>query len=122
MRDSRDRRSRRNVGCQGGCAGCGCVLTIGLILAILGTALGITVSARIPGTHSNVTIAGSIGKKEISRTVLPTYARETFGSNKNFINSSHSLVVGPAQGLQEIVIGKQPGAPAAGIDVRFKSK
>jgi hypothetical protein len=122
MRDNRNRRSRRGIGCQGGCAGCGCVLTIGLILAILGGALGITLSARIPGTHSNITISGSIGKKELTRSTLPTYARDTFGSSRNGINSSHSLVVGPAQGLQEIVLGKQRGAPVAGVDIRFKHK
>jgi hypothetical protein len=122
MRDNRNRRSRRGIGCQGGCAGCGCVLTIGLILALLGAALGITISARIPGTHSNITIAGSIGKKTLTRTVLPAYARKTFGKDNNFINSSHSLVVGPAQGLQEIVLGKQPAAPVAGIAIHWKSK
>lgn len=123
MSDSgRNRSRRRNVGCQGGCAGCGCVLTIGLVLALIGGALGISLSARIPGTHSNVTLAGSIGKKELTRSVLPLYARRTFGQNTNLINSSNSLTVGPAQGRQQFVLGRQTGAPLARIDLDWKSK
>lgn len=114
-------RSRSFLG-RGGCAGCGCVLTVGLILALIGGAIGLTLTLRVPGTHSNVTLAGSIGKKEMTRTVLPRYAQRTFGGNHNFINSSNSLTVWLAQGRQEFVVGKQPGAPLAGIDLKWKSK
>jgi hypothetical protein len=114
-------RSRTFLG-RGGCAGCGCVLTLGLILALVGAAIGITLTARIPGTHSNVTLAGSIGKKELTKPVLSRYAQPTFGGNHNLINSSNSLTVWLAQGRQQFVVGKQTGAPLAGIDVRWKSK
>jgi hypothetical protein len=110
------------MGCQGGCAGCGCVLTLGLIFAIIGGALGISLSARIPGTHSNVTIAGSIGKKELTDNVLPRYGRATFAGNHNFVNYSSTLTIGPAQGRQQIVVGKQKGAPMAGIAIDWKHK
>ena len=122
MIDNRDRRSRRRSGCQGGCGGCGCVLTIGLILAIIGGALGISASVRIPGTHSNVTVAGSIGKKQLTKAVLPSYARKTFAGNHNFINGSSTLTIWIAQGQQQIVVGKQKGAPVAGLEIRWKRK
>lgn len=98
------------------------MLTVGLILGILGGAIGISLSARIPGTHSNVTLTGSIGKKELTKSVLPGYAQATFGKNTNFINSSNALTVWLAQGRQQFVVGKQPGAPAAGIEIKWKSK
>jgi hypothetical protein len=98
------------------------VLTIGLILAIIGGAAGISLTARIPGTHSNVTLAGSIGKKQLTLSVLPPYARRTFGQNHNLINSSNSLTIGPAQGRQQLVVGKQPDAPLARVDFDWKNK
>jgi hypothetical protein len=84
--------------------------------------LGIGLTIRIPGTHANLTVTGSIGKKELTRVVLPLYARRTFGDNRNLINSSNSLTIGPAQGRQQFVVGKQPSAPVAGIDVAWKRK
>lgn len=98
------------------------MLTIGLILALLGGALGITASVHIPATHSNLTLAGSIGKKELTRAVLAPYARKTFGQNNSFINHSNSLTIWLAEGRQQIVVGKQPGAPLAGIEVDWKRK
>ena len=98
------------------------MLTAGLILAVIGAAVGIGITVRIPGTHSNVTLTGSVGKKELTKAVLPAYARRTFGQSTNLINSSNSLVVGPAQGRQQLVVGKQAGAPLARIDVDWKRK
>lgn len=121
MADDRRDRSRSFLG-RGGCAGCGCVLTVGLILALIGGAIGLTLTVRVPGTHSNVTLAGSIGKKDVTRAVLSRYAQRTFGGNRNFINSSNSLTFWLAQGRQEFVVGKQTGAPLAGIDLKWKSK
>jgi hypothetical protein len=98
------------------------VLTVGLVLALIGAAISISITVRIPATSSNVTLAGSIGKKEFTQTVLPPYAQETFGKNNNFINSSSSLTVGPAQGRQQFVVGEQPGAPLARIEINWKNK
>lgn len=123
MTDSGKTKSRRrNAGCQGGCTGCGCVLTVGLVFALIGAALGIGITVRIPGTHSNVTLTGSVGKKELTRNVLPPYAQKTFGQNNNVINSSNSLTVWLAQGRQQFVVGKQPGAPSIGIEFDWKRK
>jgi hypothetical protein len=123
MSEGGDKKSGcSNAVWQGGCAGCGCVLTLGLILALIGGSLGIALTVRVPGTQSNVTVTGSVGKKELTKDVLPRYARRTFGDNTNFINSSNSLTIGPAQGRQQFVVGEQPGAPVAGIDVEWKSK
>lgn len=98
------------------------MLTVGLILAIIGGAASIAITVRIPATHSNATLSGSIGKKELTNKVLPRYTRRTFGQNTNFINSSNSLTIGPAQGRQQLVVGKQPGAPLAGISIDWTSK
>jgi hypothetical protein len=123
MSSSGDKKSGcGNAIWRGGCGSCGCVLTLGLILAIIGGSLGIALTVRIPGTDSNVTVTGSIGKKELTKSTLPRYAQRTFGENTNFINSSSSLTIGPAQGRQQFVVGKQPGAPLAGIDVEWKRK
>lgn len=98
------------------------MLTVGLILALIGAALGITVTAHIPATHANVTLGGSIGKKELTKSVLPPYAQRTFGENTNFVNSSNSLTIWLAQGRQQFVIGNQPGAPRLSLDVLWKNK
>jgi hypothetical protein len=121
MSNSGRRGTRITLG-RGGCAGCGCVLTLGLVLALISAAIGVTLTARVPGTHSNITVAGSIGRKSLTGSVLAGYAQKTFSGNHNFINGSNSLTVWLAQGRQEFIVGKQNGAPLAGIDIKWKSK
>ena len=105
------RRGRgRNVGC-GGCASFLVVITVGLILTLFGIAVGVGVSARIPLTHSNVTLAGSVGKKEKAANALPSYVHGKLGGNQNFINGSQSLTIWVAQGTVIFVVGQQEGAP-----------
>ena len=106
-------RFRFNNGC--GC-GCGCggflvVLTVGIALSLFNADLGVGVSARIPFTQSNITLAASIGAKEKAAGALPEYTYGRLGGNQNFINNSTTLTIGPAEGAAIFVIGKQGGAP-----------
>lgn len=110
-------RRRRNFGVtnRGGC-GCGCggflvVLTIGIALSLFNVDFGLGLSARIPFTQSNVTVAAAIGAKGKAPAALPDYTYGRLGGNQNFINNSTTLTIGPAEGAAIFVIGKQGGAP-----------
>ena len=110
-------RFRFNNGC--GC-GCGCggflvVLTVGIALSLFNADLGVGVSARIPFTQSNITLAASIGAKEKAAGALPEYTYGRLGGNQNFINNSTTLTVGPAEGTGLLIIGNQEGAPAVDL-------
>jgi hypothetical protein len=100
----------RNRGC--GCAGFFLVLTVGIALSIFNAGLGIGVSARIPFTASNVTIAGSIGAKDKTVKALPDYTQGRLGGNQNFFNNSTTMTIWPAEGAVVVIVGKQDGAPA----------
>jgi hypothetical protein len=106
-------RFRFNNGC--GC-GCGCggflvVLTVGIALSLFNADLGVGVSARVPFTQSNITLAASIGAKEKAAGALPEYTYGRLGGNQNFINNSTTLTIGPAEGAAIFVVGRQGGAP-----------
>ena len=125
MGDYGDDRRRRWRGRGGGGCGCGCaslfvVLTAGLLLSLFNASIGIGVSARIPLTHSNVTIAGSVGKKEKAAAALPPYVREKLAGNQNFINQSNTLTVWVAEGTAIIVVGHQEGAPL--VDLHLEAR
>ena len=112
-------RSRRGGG------GCGCalpsfVLVVGIILALFGTNLGIGLSARVPFTQSNLTVAGSVGAKEMAVETLPNYVEQKVADNTNFINQSITLTIWPAEGVSVIVLGKQEGAPV--VDVHLDAE
>jgi hypothetical protein len=112
-------RSRRGGG------GCGCalpsfVLVVGIILALFGTNLGIGLSARVPFTQSNLTVAGSVGAKEMAVETLPNYVEQKVADNTNFINQSITLTIWPAEGVSLIVLGKQEGAPV--VDVHLDAE
>ena len=113
-------RGGRGGGCGGGCASAIVVLTIGLILTIFNTALGIGVSARVPFTGSNLTIAGSVGKKEKVPDALPAYVHGKLGGNQNFINGSQTLTIWVAEGTAIFVLGHQEGAPL--IDLHLEAR
>jgi hypothetical protein len=109
------RRRSRGFRPRGGC-GCGCggflvVLTVGIALSLFNTDFGVGVTARIPFTQSNVTVAASIGGKEKAPDALPAYVHGRLGGNQNFVNNSTTLTIGPAEGAALLVIGKQDGAP-----------
>ena len=96
------------------------VLTIGLLLSLFNAALGIGVSVGVPFTHSNLTVAGTVGKKEKAVESLPGYTRGRLGGNQNFINHTTTLTIGPAEGTALIVLGRQPGAPT--VDLHLEAR
>lgn len=99
-------------GCGSGCGGAILVLTVGLLLCVFNTAIGVGVSARIPFTGTNVTLAGAIGQKAKVDGALPTYVQEKLASNQNFINQTSTLTIWVAEGAGLVVIGHQDGSPA----------
>lgn len=109
----------------GGSCGCGCasfivVLTLGLVLSLFNAGLGIGVSVRIPLTDSNLTIAGSVGKKDKAPDALPSYVHGKLGGNQNFINQSNTLTIWVAEGTAIIVLGRQEGAPL--VDLHLEAR
>lgn len=104
-------------GCGFGCGGFLFVLIVGGALSFFNATFGLGVSAGIPFTANNVTVAGSIGTKEKVADGLPAYVRERIAGNQNFINNSTTLTVGPAEGAALLVIGAQPGAPALDLHI-----
>jgi|SRR3989344_3854191 len=117
---SSERNSENFNGCGCGCASLPVVLTFGLALSIFGAAIGGGCSARIPLTESNISFAGSVGSKETSRRALPRYLSERVGSNYDFINSSTTLTIGPAEGTGIFIVGEQPGAPVIDFNINFE--
>lgn len=114
------RRPRGRSGCGCGCASVFMVLTVGLVLSLFNTAVGIGVSARVPFTGSNLTIAGSVGKKELAPNALPAYVHGKLGSNQNFVNQSNTLTIWVAEGTALIVLGHQEGAPL--VDLHLEAR
>ncbi len=119
------RRGARGRGWSpGGPGGCGCasffvVVTVGIVLSLFNTDVGIGLSVRIPFTESNLTVAGSVGPKQKATETLPSYLDGRLGGNQNFINQSNTLTIGPAEGVALIVLGKQAGAPV--IDLHLSA-
>ncbi|HKW71647.1 MAG TPA: hypothetical protein VJQ08_02325 [Candidatus Dormibacteraeota bacterium] len=118
-RDRRYLRGGRNFGC--GCASIFVVLTAGLILSLFNADVGIGVSARIPLTDSNVTLAGSVGKKDRAPDALPPYLHGKLGGNQNFVNQSTTLTIWVAEGTAIFVIGRQEGAPWVDLHLEARS-
>jgi hypothetical protein len=116
-RSSRFRPGRR--GCGAGCGGFLLVLILGGALSLFNTVFGVGVSARIPFTQSNVTVAGSIGAKDRTVDALPNYAQGRLGGNQNFINNSTTLTIGPAEGAGLLLVGKQDDAPVIDLHLVF---
>ena len=117
-RSNEARPRRRGGGC--GCALPSFVVVVGIVLAIFGTNLGIGVSVRVPFTESNLSVAGSVGSKELAIDTLPNYVERKVADNNNFINQSITLTIWPAEGVSIIVLGNQEGAPA--VDVHLDAE
>jgi hypothetical protein len=96
------------------------VLTLGLLLSLFNSDIGIGISLRVPFTDSNVTAAGSVGKKEHASAVLPAYARGHLGSNQDFINQSTTLTIWVAEGTALVLVARQPGSPL--IDLHIEAR
>jgi hypothetical protein len=96
------------------------VLVVGIILALFGTNFGIGVSVRVPFTESNLSVAGSVGSKELAIDTLPNYVEQKVADNNNFLNQSITLTIWPAEGVSLIVLGKQEGAPV--VDVHLDAE
>jgi hypothetical protein len=91
------------------------VLTVGILLSLFNTGVGVGVSVRIPFTQSNLTVAGSIGAKDKAVGSLPAYTDGRLGGNQNFFNNSTTMTIGPAEGAALVILGKQDGAPAVDL-------
>ena len=115
VRGERTRWRYRNRGC--GCGGGGflLVLTVGILLSLFNTGVGVGVSVRIPFTHSNLTVAASIGAKDKTVGSLPGYTEGRLGGNQNFFNNSTTMTIGPAEGAALVIVGKQDDAPAVDL-------
>lgn len=88
------------------------VLTLGLLLSLFNVAIGIGVSVRVPFTSNvNITLAGSVGKKDKAPDALPSYVHGKLGGNQNFVNGSQTLTIWVAEGDVIFVAGQQEGAP-----------
>jgi hypothetical protein len=96
------------------------VLTIGLLLTLFNTSLGVGASVRVPFTGSNITLAGAVGKKEKVVASLPGYVQDKVGSNQNFIDQTSTLTIWVAEGIVVLVVGHQEGAPA--IDLHLEAR
>lgn len=106
---------------QIGCSSTLAVLSLGLILALTDTNVGVGISGRLPWTDKNITLAGSLGHKSKAQETLPSYVRDELGGNTNFINNSHSLTIGPSEGTAIFVAGKQDGSPGI-IGIHLKAR
>jgi len=110
-------RSRRG-GC--GCASLIVVLTAGLLLSLFNLAIGIGASVRVPFTDANLTVAGSVGKKDRAADVMPGYVHGKLGSNQDFINHSNMLTIWVAEGATLVLAGHQPGAPVVDLHIEAR--
>lgn len=104
-----------------GCSPFIVVASLGVILALTDTSLGIGVSGRLPYTETNITLAGSLGHKSKAEETLPGYVANQLGGNTNFINSNQSLTLGSAEGTSIFVAGKQKGSPRI-IGIHIKAR
>ena len=96
------------------------VLTVGILLSLFQSDVGIGVSVRIPFTGRNLTVAGSLGAKDKAQGALPAYTEGRLGGNQNFFNNSTTMTIGPAEGAALVVIGRQDGAPAIDLHIVLK--
>ncbi len=120
MSESRGRWRGGRGGCGCGCASIFVVLTAGLLLSLFNADVGIGVSVRIPFTESNVTVAGSVGKKDKAPDALPPYVHGRLASNENFINQSNTLTIWVAEGTAIVLVGRQEGAPAIDLHLELR--
>ena len=119
----RTRYRNRGCGCGFGFVGFGSfvlVLTVGIVLSLFNVGVGIGASVRIPFTHSNLTVAASLGAKSKTTEELPSYVDGRLGGNQNLFNNSTTMTIGPAEGAALIIVGRQDDAPS--IDLHLVAR
>jgi len=110
----------KNKGPRIGFAGFFIVITIGLILMILNIGFSLGITFRIPFTNLNITGAGCLGQKAKAIEALPFYTQGKLGDNHDFINHSMTWVVGPIEGCEVAIIGRQLGTPIFDFHIGIK--
>lgn len=103
-----------------GFAGFFIVLTVGLVLMLINVGLSLGISFRIPLTQSNLTLAGCLGEKGKAAASLPAYLTGKLADNHDFINHTMTTTIGPIEGCEVGILGKQVGTPTFGIHFRIK--
>ena len=97
------------------------VLTVGLILALFHTAIGIGASVRVPFTSDvNITLAGTVGARDKAPDALPGYVHGRLGRNDDLVNGTQTLTIWAAEGTVLFVVGRQEGAPL--IDLHLEAR
>lgn len=105
---------------DGGCAGCGCILTFGLAAAVFGASLFYSCTARIPGTESNISFAGSVGSRDIGERALPGYITRHFESADDFYRYLQKVDLGFIEGNTRGYLGVDSEVPAFDIQIGIK--
>jgi hypothetical protein len=103
-----------------GFAGFFVVITIGLVLMLLNTGVSLGISFKIPLTQSNLTLVGCLGEKGRAIASLPTYVSGKLGDNHDFMNHSMTTTIGPIEGCEIGIIGKQVNAPTFNFHFKIK--
>lgn len=97
------------------------VITIGLVLMLLNVGFGIGLTFRVPFTDMNFTGAGCIGQKAKAIQALPYYTpEEKLGDNHDFMNHTMTWTVGPIEGCEVVLIGRQLLAPSFNFHLAIK--
>ena len=116
---TRVRTRYRGRGCGCGCGGLILVLTVGILLSLFNAIVGIGLSVRVPLTQSNLTVAGSLGRKDEAVGALPSYTKGRLAGNQNLFNHSTTTTIGPAEGAALVILGHQDGAPPFDLHLVF---
>jgi hypothetical protein len=104
-----------------GFAGFFVVITLGFFLMLINVGVGLGITLRIPLTQANLTVAGCLGEKGKAISALPTYAQGKLGDNHDFINHSMTMTVGPIEGCEIGIFGRQAGAPTFNFHFKIKN-
>jgi hypothetical protein len=110
----------KNKGPRIGFAGFFIVITIGLVLMLLNVGFSLGITLKIPFTNINLTGAGCLGQKAKAVQALPSYVQGKLGDNHDFINHSMTWVIGPIEGCEVVIIGRQLTAPPFNFHISVK--
>lgn len=112
--------SKKLSGPHIGFAGFFIVITFGLILMLLNVGVSLGITLRIPLTQSNLTLMGCLGEKGRAVNSLPVYVQGKLGDNHDFMNHSMTTTVGPIEGCEIGILGRQAGTPTFGLHFKIK--